>query len=126
PHTPPPFPYTTLFRSRYTTRRLNAHTDSGANTTRKASAQTTDHSSGSATGPPSISPRTASEMMLTGLTFTNASSHPGNVAAGTNTLLTIVSGNIAVKPKICTRSGSLAVMPTSTDTHEKHSAKPSS
>ena len=40
--------------------------------------------SGSATGPPSISPRVASITDVTGLTFTNACSHPGIVSTGAN------------------------------------------
>ena len=56
---------------------------------------------------------------------TIACSQPGIVSAGTKTLLTKVIGKSAVKPNICTFSGSFATIPTSTDTHENASAKTS-
>jgi hypothetical protein len=54
----------------------------GANTAVIAIIQITDSITGSATGPPSISPRAASITELTGFAFTNAYNHPGIVSTG--------------------------------------------
>ena len=68
-----------------------------------------DHRFG--TGPPSISPRAASITDVTGLTLTNACSHPGIVSTGTNAELANVSGRMIMNPSVFTDSVVRAVMP---------------
>src|SRR5215207_4274482 len=104
------------------TRRLKAQTDSGANTRAIAPAHARDWMIRVASGPVTIRPRDASARIETGFALTNGCSQLGIVSAGTNTLLTNVTGNNAVNPNSCTFSGSLATTPTSTDTQENAKA----
>src|SRR5256885_13377432 len=77
---------------------------------------------GEAKGPPTISPRTALDRYVTGLTFTQACSQPGRVWVGTNTLLPKVSGNMMMNPKPCNDCGELTNIPSSTQTQHSASA----
>src|SRR5215510_8420373 len=104
-------------------RRLNFHTDNGANTTVITSAHTSDCPIADADTTPSNRPRTASARIVTGFTFTHACSQPGMVTVGTKALLVNVSGNVTTKPKICTFSGLSTITPTSTASHDTASVK---
>src|SRR5690242_15787691 len=79
---------------------------------------------GPATGPPTISPRTALDRYVTGLIFTHACNQPGSVPVGTNTLLPNVSGNMRMNPKPCNDCGDFTNIASST--HTQHSASANS
>src|SRR5215475_10993814 len=59
---------------------------------------------------------------VTGFTFTQACSQPGNVPVATNTLLPKVNGNMMMNPKPCTACGVLTYMPSSAQTQHKPNA----
>src|SRR3954447_2642450 len=106
-------------------RRLNFHTEIGANTAVMMTAQISDCPIVPAAGTPLSSPRTASARIVTGFTLTQACSQPGMVAVGTKTLLVNVNGKVTTNPKICTFSGLPATTPTSTASHDTASEKTS-
>src|ERR1700712_2808879 len=85
---------------------------------------TSVHSTGEATRPPTMSPRTELVRCEIGLTFTNDCSQPGSVVVETNTLLPNVSGKMVRNRMPCTEPDVRANMPTSTDTQHRHNAKP--
>jgi hypothetical protein len=68
------------------------------------------------TGPPVISARTESARWVTGLTFTQACSHPGIVLVlASSTLLPNTSGIVQMNEMPCTVSGDGAIRPMTTD-----------
>src|SRR3954454_13815958 len=106
-------------------RRLNFHTEIGANTAVMMTAQISDCPIVPATGTPLSSPRTASATIVTGFTLTQACSQRGMVDVGTKTLLVNVNGKVNANPKISTISGLPATTPTSTASQESASEKTS-
>src|SRR5215470_11159615 len=85
-------------------------------------AQTSACKVGTATEPPSNSPRSAVTMWLIGLTFTQACNQPGMDEVAAKMLLPNVSGNITRNTRPCTDSGPLATMPTQAVTQHTASA----
>src|SRR6266545_2901331 len=71
----------------------------------------TASTTGSATGPPSISPRAASITEVTGFAFTKAWSHPGIVSTLAKAVLANVNGRMIMNPHVFTDSVVRAVMP---------------
>src|SRR6185312_6620340 len=90
---------------------------SGKNTTSSPTIHANVQPTWVATGPPSISPRTALTRCESGLTFTNACSQPGIVEACTNALLPNDSGNMSRNMTPRTAPAVRTVMPTHSETH---------
>ena len=77
----------------------------------------------SATGPPTIRPRTVVTSWVIGLTLTKVCSQPGMVSGSTKVLEPNDSGSTIRNITPCTAPGVRTSMPTQTEIQQKHSAK---
>jgi hypothetical protein len=96
---------------------------SGAKIASRAATASSTQAICPAAGWPASRPRSAVTRWLTGLTCTNACSHPGMVWGWTNTLLARVSGNSTTVPALITACAVRSSRPTAVQAHDRHSAK---